>query len=265
MSQFSFAQTEIQKKEKSRKGQFYGYWGWNWEWYTRSNIHFIGDDHDFVLEDVRAKDRQTPFSSEIYLDPQWMTIPQYNFRVGYYMNDLYNISFGIDHMKYVMKDIQTVKINGEINDEQSVYAGDYNHEDINITPEFLKFEHTDGLNYANIELRRLDEFYKFGKIKFNFMTGVGIGILYPRSNITLMNKISYDEFHLAGYGVGVVTGLNFEFLNSIFLQSEVKAGFINMPDIRSTPSSSDKASQHFFFTQINVVLGFNINFLCREK
>ena len=28
-----------------------------------------------------------------------MTIPQYNFRLGYYLNDHWNVSLGIDHMK----------------------------------------------------------------------------------------------------------------------------------------------------------------------
>lgn len=36
-----------------------------------------------------------------------MTIPQYNLRFGYYLNEKYQITLGVDHMKYVMKAFQS--------------------------------------------------------------------------------------------------------------------------------------------------------------
>ena len=44
-----------------------------------------------------------------------------------------------------------------------------------------------------------------------------------------------------------------------FIQSELKGGFINMPDIRTTENKSDRASQHFFFTQINFLVGYSFS------
>jgi hypothetical protein len=33
-----------------------------------------------------------------YINPVKMTIPQTNFRIGYFINDHYSIALGVDHM-----------------------------------------------------------------------------------------------------------------------------------------------------------------------
>ena len=239
-----------------RKGNFFIYWGWNRAAYTTSDIHFSGNDYDFTLENVVAKDRQSPFSAKLYFSPNTLSIPQYNLRIGYFFHDKYNISIGAEHMKYVMEQFQTVKINGTIANG-TAFDGTYNDSDIEMSEDFLKFEHTDGLNYENIEVRRFDVL--FGRKNFSFAAneGLGIGVLVPRTNTTLMNNARYDEFHLAGYGLSAVLSLNATFFKYFFVQMEWKGGFIHMPDIRTTMYKSDRASQHFLFSQYNMVFGAN--------
>ncbi len=253
-----FAQEKPEVEPKGNKGKIYFYWGWNRGAFSNSDITFSGSDYNFTLRDVVANDRQSSFDAKTYLVPGNATIPQYNFRIGYFITDNYNISFGIDHMKYVMQKDQTVKIDGQINNSGTEYDGIHSNKDIMITEDFLKFEHTDGLNYANIAFRRFDEIYEIYKIKISLTEGIGLGILYPRTNTTLLNKERYDEFHLAGYGIDAVVGVNFSFLKYFFVQSELKGGYINMPDVRTTNSESDKASQDFFFSQIMIVFGASI-------
>jgi hypothetical protein len=247
---------QMVKDNYYRKGNFFFYWGWNRAAYTTSDIHFSGNDYDFTLENVVAKDRQSPFSAKLYFSPNTLSIPQYNLRIGYFFHDKYNISVGADHMKYVMEQFQTVKINGTIANGTS-FDGTYNDSDIEMSEDFLKFEHTDGLNYENIEVRRFDVL--FGRKNFSFAAneGLGIGVLVPRTNTTLMNNERYDEFHLAGYGLSAVLSLNATFFKYFFVQMEWKGGFIHMPDIRTTMYKSDRASQHFLFSQYNVVFGGN--------
>ncbi len=163
------------------------------------------------MKDVVAADRQSDFSIDAYLNPTVMTIPQYNFRIGYYFKDNWDISFGIDHMKYVMKNYQTVKISGEINTGRSNYDGSYDNDDILLNEDFLKFEHTDGLNYLNIELRHTDNILDKNRVQINLIEGLGSGILFPKTNTTLWGADRYDEFHLAGYGIGAILGVNFTF------------------------------------------------------
>lgn len=244
---------------KENKGKFYIYWGWNHAQYTKSDIRFVGDNYDFTLQDVTAHDRQSAFGMK-YFKPSSMTIPQYNFRLGYFFHNNWNVSFGIDHMKYVMDQDQVVKMNGKINNG-SEFDGTYNNQDMKLTDNFLTFEHTDGLNYANIEIRRFDNIVHFpisknGKgIDVNITEGVGGGILYPKTNTQLMGQARHDEFHLSGFGIGGMVGINFTFWDYFFIQAELKGGYIDMNDILTTESKSDKAKQRFGYSQQNLVFG----------
>jgi len=111
---FSLISQENTTKKISDKGKLFIYWGWNRANYSNSDIHLTGNNYDFTLKNVVAYDRPTAFTFA-YFNPVKITIPQTNFRIGYFLNDHYTVSIGVDHMKYVVKSYQTVKINGEIN------------------------------------------------------------------------------------------------------------------------------------------------------
>ncbi|HHG84750.1 MAG TPA: hypothetical protein ENJ82_08365 [Bacteroidetes bacterium] len=253
-TQFVSAQSQTKQQ-----GKLYFYWGWNRGWYTQSDIHFSGTNYDFTLQNVKARDRQTKFALNPYFHPGLFTIPQYNFRFGYFLKENYEISFGIDHMKYVVQQHQRVEISGEISQSGTGYDGVYDKDEVEIETGFLRFEHTDGLNFLNIELRRSDRLFTWKRIAFNSSAGLGIGVLLPKTNATLLGNDRHDDFNLAGYGFAPVIGLNATFWETFFVQTELKGGFINMPNIRTTKSPDDRARQHFFYTQLNVVFGFLIN------
>ena len=78
---------------KTNKGKIFVYWGWNRGYYSNSDIHFTGDNYDFILKDVVAKDRQTKFNVDPYFNPSRITIPQTNFKAGYFISEKYNITF----------------------------------------------------------------------------------------------------------------------------------------------------------------------------
>ena len=81
---FSLTESNAQNID-NKKGNFYSYWGWNFSWYTKSNINFKGDNYDFTIHKATAQDRQTKFTLNNYLNPANITIPQYNFRFGYFI------------------------------------------------------------------------------------------------------------------------------------------------------------------------------------
>ncbi len=255
------AQEQPPKQEQSREGTMYMYWGWNRGWFSNSDVHFKGDGYDFTLYDLVANDRQSPFGWDPYFKIDRFTIPQYNFRLGYFFHNNYSISFGVDHMKYVMVEYQTVKISGSIDSSySSKYGGVYNNDDLVVANDFLYLEHTDGLNYLNFELRRHDEIYKFKNISINVSEGLGGGMLMPKTNAMFMGNTRNDEFHIAGFGLGAVVALDITFWKYVFIQGEFKAGYINMPDVRITPSKADKASQAFWYTELMGVIGVKYNF-----
>lgn len=76
----------------------------------------------------------------------------------------------------------------------------------------------------------------------------------------MLHNDRYDEFHVAGYGLAEVVGINASFFKYLFLQTEIKSGFINMPNIHTTTSEMDSANQYFFFGQWHYVIGGRFDF-----
>ena len=259
--QINFAQENAVpgKYTAHNKGKFYVYWGGNRESFSKSDISFKGEDYNFTLYNVQANDKPKGWHVD-YINPARMTIPQTNFRFGYFFSDHYNVSIGLDHMKYVVIPNQVVTMSGYIAGNPT-FNGLYNNDPITITEDFLKFEHTDGLNYINTEICRVDDISSLFKIKntdffqINITEGIGTGILLPKTNSTLLGKKRHDDFHISGYGVSAKVGLNLTFFKHFFMQAELKGGYIDMPDIRTTDYSSDKASQHFYFLQRIITFG----------
>jgi hypothetical protein len=247
------------KEKVTNKGKFYVYWGWNRGTYSNSDIRFKGDNYDFTLSDVTARDKPTKFGLNPYFRLDRITIPQTNYRIGYFFKENYTVSIGVDHMKYVMNADQNVMINGTINTGSS-YDKIYTNENIQLVEDFLTFEHTDGLNYINVEVKRFDDFsHLIGlnskNLQINLTEGLGAGILFPKTNTRLLGQERHDDFHLSGWGVSASVGLNITFLKHFFIQSDVKVGYINMSDIRTTKSASDSASQSFSFLENTLVFG----------
>ena len=241
------------------KGKMYLYWGGNRGSYTNSDIHFKGANYDFTLFDIAAVDRPKGWHVD-YINPGRMTIPQTNFRIGYFLNDHYNISIGVDHMKYVMIQNQSARITG--NYPNSFNSTVISNGMVDLTDEsFLTFEHTDGLNYVNSEFSRVDDISKLfkindtDKIQVSLTEGAGAGILYPKTNVTLMGQERHDDFNVAGYGVSLKAGLNITFFKHYFIQAELKGGYIDMQNIKTTFNNADSASQHFMFFERVIAFG----------
>ncbi|OMQ13320.1 hypothetical protein [[Flexibacter] sp. ATCC 35103] len=279
-----FAQDEIAIQDKytaHNKGKFFVSWGGNRDSYTKSDVNFRGKDYNFTVADMKAHDKPKGYHID-YVNPANMTIPQTNFRMGYFFSDHYSVSIGWDHMKYVMTQNQIANVTGNINlpadQAGSYYNGDYNNTPVDMSqhgaqeggiaggnqgnpPAFLMYEHTDGLNYINTEVSRHDDISNWlglpniDKVQINLTEGLGAGLLYPKTNTTLLGKERHDDFHISGYGLSAKAGINFTFFKYFYLQGELKGGYINMQDIRTTQSNNDKASQDFFFLQRIIAVG----------
>jgi hypothetical protein len=251
--------TVLTKYTANNKGKFFVSWGGNRDSYTKSDIQFKGADYDFTLYDVKAHDIKKGWHID-YINPKTLTIPQTNFRMGYFISNHYSISIGEDHMKYQMYQDKAVNITGSYPN-----PGTYNellpNNQVLLTEDFLTFEHTDGLNYINAEIARVDDISRYlnlpntDKFQINITEGIGGGILYPKTNAKLLGKDRHDDFHVSGYGISAKAGLNFTFYKHFFIQTELKGGYINMPDIRTTKDLADTASQHFMFLQRIISFG----------
>ncbi len=261
----SFGQDLVSEKYTAHnKGKWFIFWGGNRDSYAKSDIRFTGKNYDFTIQDAVADDKPKGWHID-YINPARMTIPQTNLRIGYYISDKYNISIGVDHMKYVVRQNQTFNVNGTISlpssEVGSAFNGTYNNTPTIMTENFLKFEHTDGLNYVHAEVARVDDISKLfllpntDKIQINFTEGLGFGFLYPRTDSSLLGKIRHDDYNVAGIGISAKAGLNFTFFKYFFLQTELKGGYINMYDIKTTYSYDDKATQTILFFEKTIAFG----------
>jgi hypothetical protein len=248
----------------TKKGRMYFSWGYNRSTYALSTINFTGPGYDFTLKNVKAADRPSPFDPSVYFSITKLSIPQFNVRVGCFLTENWVITAGYDHMKYVLDNTQIAKIYGSIDSSASAeHAGTYNGELKEINKEFVKFEHTDGLNYASIDLEYHNNLWQTNNQKFtlDFMFGAGAGFLIPKTNALLFNKRGTDAFHLAGGGISANMGTRFYFFKHFYLQATGKTGYLFMPNIATNTLAEDKASQtiHFFefYGQFGVL--FNVS------
>lgn len=229
-------------------------WGWNRSSYSSGDIHFWGADHDFTLKNVAATDLQSDFNGDTlfstYLNPKEITIPQTNLRIAYQYSADTAIALNLDHMKYVMTPDQLVPISGRIN-------GVTQSGNQALGTNYLNFEHTDGLNIISIEIEKQRQVEWFGPRFPSRVFGLaGVGIVVPKSNVTLnmLGRSRNDEFHFAGYSLGVGVGLEVDVYKDFFVRTAYKFGYVNLPDVL-TSSLGDKASHNFTYNEVLIAFG----------
>ncbi|HTN46514.1 MAG TPA: hypothetical protein VL098_09220 [Flavipsychrobacter sp.] len=228
-------------------------WGYNREWYSRSTIHFKnGNEYDFTLHRAVAKDK--PNFDAIVKVPLQISIPQYSYRLGFYLNRerTQGIDFNFDHTKYVVQDYQQVRMTG--------FIGDRSYDEyITLNPSFLHFEHTDGANFLHFNYFRefpLVKTRKKSRILLSAIAKAGAGIVVPRTDVTYKGKRLNNKFHLAGYIISAETGLRVFPLRDVFFETTLKGGFANY--INALTIEGGSARHHFFYGEFIGTIGYCI-------
>ena len=78
-----------------------------------------------------------------------------------------------------------------------------------------------------------------------------VGVLYPRTDTSLLGKERHDDYHLSGWGVSAVAGVNISFLKHFYIQTEYKIGYINMPNIKTSSKFSRFCKSNFWIYSTN--------------
>lgn len=254
----TFGQSEIE----SKKGSLYFYWGFNRSVYSKTDLHFTGPNFDFTLYDVKATDRPTPLGFD-YIDPTKITIPQNNYRLGYFISDRFSLSIGLDHMKYVITQDQEVNISGVITEMAStIYKGAYLNEPIKLKDDLLKFEHTDGLNLFSFDVEYLFPLKNDPNKLFSYYWNSGLGGIWvvTKTNVKIFGDGLDNDYHIAGYHLACKTGPRIEFKNRLFLLAEVKSGFANLRSVLVKNEAPEKGNHNIGFIEFYIALGTNFRF-----
>lgn len=249
-----------QRKRSTNAGTLFFYWGYNRTAYTKSNIHFIGSDYDFEMKGVKATDRQPKFGANLYLNPMNMTIPQYNFRIGYYFTEKWAISLGVDHFNYVMAPNNEVVLDGHFAmGADSLWEGNYQQESTVIDPNHFHYEHSGGLNYMRIELLRSYDIWEVGDRRQFAITGnvgLNLGPMLTTTNFRFANEQSNRSTALSGYGIGANASVRLEFFKHLFIQGEGGVAFAHLPGVKTRVNDrNQRAKQAFGLATYNVSLG----------
>jgi hypothetical protein len=263
LSFFIVAQAAAQytpSKKSTGPGTLFFYWGYNRSIYTPSTIRFIGPGYDFRLQGVQAADRPSRNFSE-YIDPKMFTVPQFDVRIGYNFKRNWAISFGYEHMKYVMQHGPTYLLSGTINpgiDPVTGWSGTYSGDSVTTEETTFHYENTNGLNYINFQLTNVFKVYQTEKGRFALTTmmGVGGGPILSFNDFTFAGQKNVATVSISGLGVSGHLGLRAEFFRHVFVAANVSGGFIDQIRVKTRPNDYDShAKQMFLFGERDIVVG----------
>lgn len=210
-----YSQENPEDKPK-QKYSFYLMWGYNRDWYTHSTLHFKGSNpngnYDFEVDHTRAHDRAD--MHDFFHTP--ITIPQYDINIGFMFNEKkgWGIEGSWNHLKYIMYDNETRHVKGQI-------YGQSINQDTLISPNFVKFEHTNGNNYLMLALVKKVVLYesKSGKVRFCGLNKTGGGVLIPKTDSRIMGYHNDGPFKLSGFVIGTTGSLRLELFRYFFLDT----------------------------------------------
>lgn len=236
-----------------KNGSFYFSWGYNTEWYTRSTVHVsqpsLGNDYKLVR--VRAHD-----------NPGWddglfskaMTIPQYNYRLGYFFNEKQDLAIEInfDHTKYIITDGQDVHVKGKFEGEEvntikrfSQKEGSYYY--LNNGANFLLF---------NLVKRfRLVEPGKKNNLKLDLLAKAGIGPVIPHVENSFFGRANKPGFQIGGWNTGIETAFRLTAFKYAYLEFAQKVDYARYSHLKVYEG---RAKQAFGTYELILSLGFTL-------
>jgi hypothetical protein len=246
------------KKFSDAKNTIYIYWGYNRAAYTKSSLHCVGSGYDFTFNKALSHDRQEK-KLITYINPTTITVPQFNLRLGYNFMDHYSVSLGIDHLKYIMTDNQTVNMTGHIDPGVDPYwSGDYHNTPTFLADNHIHYENTNGMNFIRLQFARMDQWYrtkKNGWFALSTVFGLSTGMILSFNDWKFGGIYTTQIVSLSGYGFSATAGLRLEFWKHLFLQTNIAGGFIHQTHVKSRPNGPDYIQQKLGYIASETVFG----------
>lgn len=201
-----------QENSVGKKGELYLSWGYNKEWYTPSNLHISQPalGNDYTIKNIYAHDH--PGWNEGLFN-RALTIPQYNYRLGYFFKDNWAIEINFDHTKYVVADNQLLHAQGIMNNEPVDTF-------INNRSGFLKYQLNNGANFLLFNLVHRKHLTSLGKDWFDaalLMKG-GVGVVIPHVQNVVDGNANRKGFQFGGFDAGLEAGIRATFFRYAYLE-----------------------------------------------
>lgn len=242
-----------QETAPASKKHFYFSWGYNTEWYSTSDIHIEQPklNNDYVFNNTKAHDRIG--WNRLFQVP--LTIPQYNYRIGYFFDKEQNwaIELNFDHTKYVVTEGQAIQVTGTMNGNRIDTV-------IITSNSTLNYQLNNGANFFLFNLVRKVGLFTTNSKKFqlDFLGKAGIGPLIPHVQNTIFGVPNTPHFQLGGWNTGVEGTLKATFFKHLYLEFCAKLDYARYSRLRL---ETGYANHHFVTTELILNLGymFSIN------
>jgi hypothetical protein len=225
----SIATESSSTKKKHKTKSFYFSWGYNGEWYSKSTVSVkqssLGNDYQLVH--VVAHDHKG-WNEGLF--NKALTIPQYNYRLGFYFNDKQDLGIegNFDHTKYIIADGQYVHLTGTLNNQHA--------------NEIIMFSGANGFHYylnngANFLLfnivKRLGLYHTHNnKFRLDLTGKAGIGPVIPHVDDAFFGHDNDPHFQLGGWNTGVETALRATIMHYGFIEFSQKGDYARYSGLR---------------------------------
>ncbi|OQP49298.1 hypothetical protein A4H97_28570 [Niastella yeongjuensis] len=243
-----------QSKYPSHKGEFYFSWGYNKEWYTQSNLHIVQPElnSDYTFKGIRAHDH-----------PGWdeglfnraLTIPQYNYRIGYFFKDDLGIEINFDHTKYII-DHQDAHRTGKKDGKPLDETIKWNEEN-----GFYYFLNN-GANFLLFNIVKRWHLYEQSnqKVRIDMLGKAGVGPVVPHVDNQLDGFSNNPDFQIGGWNLGVEQAIRATFYKYVYLEFAHKIDYARYGHLNIY-----KGEAHQAFGTYELILNLGVNIPGKKK
>lgn len=215
------------QKKWVKNGEWYFSWGYNKEWYTKSTIHVDQPNlnSSYAFQRVSANDH----IGWDQLFQHDLSIPQYNYRLGYFFNEKqdWGIEINFDHTKYVVEQGSTVNIKGKV-------AGMAVDTNVVINDKILLYQLNNGANFLlfNIVKRTNIHTSKSENYRLDFLGKLGIGPVIPHVENTILGNKNTPHFQFGGWNTGFEMALRAVFYKHYYIEYANKIDYASYSGLR---------------------------------
>ncbi len=212
-------------KAQKNNNRFYFSWGYNKEWYADNDIRVnqssLQNNYSFVK--VHGIDKPGWNTGIFNKD---LTIPQYNYRLGYRINEKWSAELNFDHTKYQVPN-QTLHMMG-------TYNGNKIDSTFERTPDNLSYQLNNGANFFLFNAVRRFHLVNSDSAKINlrWLVKGGIGFMYPHVQNTIMGNDNSPHFQFGGFDIGAETDVQANFFKRFYLEYGVKTLYASYRNLK---------------------------------
>jgi len=246
--------------EPRRHGEFYFSWGYNTEWYTHSNLKISQPalGNEFTFQNIKGHDHR---GWDEGLFSKALTIPQYNYRIGYFFGNKkdWGIEINFDHTKFIFADDQLVHIKGVMNNKAVDGYTRFRQNDAPGADSSSYYFLNNGANFLlfNVVKRWHLSANKKGSVQIDGLSKFGIGPLIPHVQNKFFDQPENNpDFQLGGWNTGLEGAVRATFFKHVYLEFAGKLDYARYSHLHIFEGS---ARQAFGTAEIILNLGLTFN------